>query len=812
MLPFTTIVGVDDAHAAELKLVWPTWRRHRPEILRQPLLLMCDAVRDAKYWKNALRFVDHPDKRIELWDQPHVEQREKMLSSLVFGTRHVDTPWYLKLDTDAAAVAPGAWLDSRWFNPDAAGHSPVFVSSPWSYTKPADTIDRLDTWGAGRPELQSFPPLALHQNPGWSRVVHPRIISWVFFGATEWTGNMAAICDGRLPVPSQDTFLWYCAARRGDFFRTVRMTRYGWRHIGCRRRLQAACEAALSVPANEQALPSSHAATPAPTGTAEKTSPPNSKRAPTKISTPEFVSPRSYRAAEPATAPDTAPNETTIPTKPTRPRKYPRHVRSLIALLSQTGEERLRGAEVGVALGETSRALLERFPNLELYMVDSWSTYEDADPYYLSGDLCARLTAEQQRERAREAARNTKFAEARRTIVVQDSVAGVELTGEEPLDFAFLDADHTYEGVKRDLEAWWPRIRPGGLLTGHDYGGLRNRLGLFGVSRAVDEFARQRGLSVEKSPGLVWSIRRPADPTPSRAIVPTVRTLDTTNQAAASNRGVVYLLTGAAHADRLIVSLWSLRKHYHGPVTVYTTQPESHEIGRLCAADPRLDIEHRTARQFPLRKNSTFLTKLEILPHVPYDTALYLDADTLVVGDPTAMFELDAERPFGVTQFSNWITSGRIMRRRVEAWRKLRLRRRHRAFVDALVSEAVQGHPAINTGVVSFRKGAEILKPWFDVSLIGWRSFICEEIAMQLLTPRYAHRLFDCRFNCSPIHATNTSDVRIWHFHGDKHLRREQGRKLWLPVYQECLREHVARIDDWTRTEPQLAALAATGR
>jgi len=49
-------------------------------------------------------------------------------------------------------------------------------------------------------------------------------------------------------------------------------------------------------------------------------------------------------------------------------------------------------------------------------------------------------------------------------------------------DFVFIDGDHRYEYVKRDIERWKPFIRPGGLLLGHDYGGRHP-----GVTRAVDE-------------------------------------------------------------------------------------------------------------------------------------------------------------------------------------------------------------------------------------------------------------------------------------------------------------------------------------
>jgi len=39
----------------------------------------------------------------------------------------------------------------------------------------------------------------------------------------------------------------------------------------------------------------------------------------------------------------------------------------------------------------------------------------------------------------------------------------------ESLDFVFIDADHHYDSVKRDIEVWWPKVKPGGILAGHDF-------------------------------------------------------------------------------------------------------------------------------------------------------------------------------------------------------------------------------------------------------------------------------------------------------------------------------------------------------
>lgn len=48
-------------------------------------------------------------------------------------------------------------------------------------------------------------------------------------------------------------------------------------------------------------------------------------------------------------------------------------------------------------------------------------------------------------------------------------------------DLVFIDAMHTYEAVTEDIRAWLPKVRDGGVLAGHDYGGKFD-----GVKAAVD--------------------------------------------------------------------------------------------------------------------------------------------------------------------------------------------------------------------------------------------------------------------------------------------------------------------------------------
>lgn len=246
---FTTIVGVDQEHLEELRLVWPTWRLHRPELLSHPLLLVCDGARPLSAWQKDLAFLGHPQSEILLWNLADAEQREKMLNGLVFAAaRQITTPWYLKLDTDTIALRSAEWIDLSWFLPDDKGQFPSLISCPWGYTKPADAIERLDAWGDTHPQLASFPRLNLSPRPGAELVVHPRIIGWCFFGRTEATQGAAALCAERLPVPSQDTFLWYVAKRRGELIRRIPMKRYGWDHVSGCRRLRRLCDYALGRP------------------------------------------------------------------------------------------------------------------------------------------------------------------------------------------------------------------------------------------------------------------------------------------------------------------------------------------------------------------------------------------------------------------------------------------------------------------------------------------------------------------------------------------------------------------------------------
>lgn len=173
-------------------------------------------------------------------------------------------------------------------------------------------------------------------------------------------------------------------------------------------------------------------------------------------------------------------------------------------LVERLGDGPIRGAEIGVARGETSAWLLRTFPELHLTMVDAWDVYPEDHPYRLSGDGCANLTADQQSRSWLAAMAATEFAADRRTVIRGDSVAMAEKVGLYLLDFAFIDGDHTLGGVRRDLAAWYPRVRNTGLFAGHDIDHPRDKRGIWGVRRAVEEFEQGHPDRTLKVSANIW--------------------------------------------------------------------------------------------------------------------------------------------------------------------------------------------------------------------------------------------------------------------------------------------------------------------
>lgn len=234
MIDFTTVCACDERYLPLMRLSWQTWRKHRREIFQKPLLVLSAVP------ASDLDFVrrDHSNVRIvDVPPMPNVPTRERVFTAFIqLAPWLVETPWFFKLDVDTVARrADAGWCHENVIASDAG--QPVFVASPWNYTKPADAVQRLDRWADAVPELAKFPPLNLPFDPAAGRVItRGRIASYAYFGRTDWHRWLSTLCR-TLPLPSQDTLTWYVARRTGAVWKQCKMKRHGWSF--CRHRTLA---------------------------------------------------------------------------------------------------------------------------------------------------------------------------------------------------------------------------------------------------------------------------------------------------------------------------------------------------------------------------------------------------------------------------------------------------------------------------------------------------------------------------------------------------------------------------------------------
>ncbi len=134
-------------------------------------------------------------------------------------------------------------------------------------------------------------------------------------------------------------------------------------------------------------------------------------------------------------------------------------------------------AEVGVARGVTTELLLKNLPDIKLYYcVDPWIEYSG---YNLTGQDMFNGCHEETMKRI------GSFQDKTEVLKMTSESAAPHIK-DESLDFVFIDANHAYEYVKQDIALWVPKVKIGGVVSGHDYTGDQKAV-RYGVKRAVDE-------------------------------------------------------------------------------------------------------------------------------------------------------------------------------------------------------------------------------------------------------------------------------------------------------------------------------------
>lgn len=140
----------------------------------------------------------------------------------------------------------------------------------------------------------------------------------------------------------------------------------------------------------------------------------------------------------------------------------------LINLLKKTIGEPKLGAEIGVYKAQTSKALLDEFSELYLSLIDPWKEWKEGSTYW-DHRKTGKFEQYEWDKIYNEAMLNIQF-QHRASVYKMTSEEAASEFEDKSLDFVFLDGDHQTEKIRLDLKLWIPKIRNGGIITGHDYG------------------------------------------------------------------------------------------------------------------------------------------------------------------------------------------------------------------------------------------------------------------------------------------------------------------------------------------------------
>ena len=173
--------------------------------------------------------------------------------------------------------------------------------------------------------------------------------------------------------------------------------------------------------------------------------------------------------------------------------EYALSARPMVRYLSEVSNNKpLVGVEIGVAGGDNSKSMLKNLNMKMLYLVDPYMMYEDGVTTHSSEFIAGfRIVCE--------------------TLAILPNVTFIQKKSEDStkeipngLDFVYIDGNHSYESVKRDIGLYYPKVRVGGLIGGHDF---ESRF--VGLCSAVLEFAKENNLTLSGGAGKNdWWIRR----------------------------------------------------------------------------------------------------------------------------------------------------------------------------------------------------------------------------------------------------------------------------------------------------------------
>ncbi|TWT46787.1 class I SAM-dependent methyltransferase [Botrimarina hoheduenensis] len=169
--------------------------------------------------------------------------------------------------------------------------------------------------------------------------------------------------------------------------------------------------------------------------------------------------------------------------------------------------------EIGVNQGEFSQTILSKTSPRKLHLIDCWEEHHEGLDYPHDGFYAKQADHQSNFDLVRQ-----RFAGPIATgqVAVHRgySVPMLETLADASIDWVYVDANHSYEAVAAELAVLLRKVKPGGVIAGHDYISTpywkeRN----YGVVEAVDEFCWRHGWElIGRTTGPGWDIDQSDNP------------------------------------------------------------------------------------------------------------------------------------------------------------------------------------------------------------------------------------------------------------------------------------------------------------
>lgn len=161
--------------------------------------------------------------------------------------------------------------------------------------------------------------------------------------------------------------------------------------------------------------------------------------------------------------------------------------------------------EIGVNRGKYAAFIASVKPK-SLYLIDIWDKSGNGFAMRSAYSVQGQKEAYQKAVKAMKPYDFVKFMKAW-------SVEAASRFKDNSLDFVYIDADHAYDACQKDMDAWWPKVKKGGWMCGHDYESIpaKKNETVVEVKDAVDDWLKfnklELGLiTLEPSPS--WGIQK----------------------------------------------------------------------------------------------------------------------------------------------------------------------------------------------------------------------------------------------------------------------------------------------------------------